>query len=229
MGNIMGWGGGKGEAMGEMDFRMKLKGNGRSTMDAKTSADGIGNTRNATQYRGTTNAQKKGYRSNYSNGLTQQKNKGSRLPFGSNYPAFGNNPMSQFPFNPNMGFFGNQHNTNAPFPFNPTTGYFANQQNSRSSFPFNATNQAPMRYNRSMYGQTPYTMYQPLPRQNPMMQTPYGNQQYPYPMTIEQQNKQTKNIANMQQHMERERKQYNAFIARMQAQQKAMMAEFSQQ
>jgi hypothetical protein len=62
------------------------------------------------------------------------------------------------------------------------------------------------------------------------MQAPYGNRGYGYPnlaTPAEQQYIQKTKIINMQHNMETQRKQYNAFIAKMEAQQKEMMSEFT--
>ena len=130
-----------------------------------------------------------------------------------------------------------------------STGYLAgygtgsnNQNNDDSQFPFRNnnnffghTNRMPMGYSRPnfnnpLYGQTPY-LYRPLPMQTSGMQIPYGNQRANgYPMPMNQQSLQIDNrLKNMQKKMNNQEKQYNAFVAKMKAQQKEMMDEFAKQ
>lgn len=129
------------------------------------------------------------------------------------------------------------------------TGYLAgygtglnNQNNNGSRFPFannnnffGHTNRMPMGYglpnfNPPLYGQTPY-LYPPLPMQIPRMQMPYANQgAQGYSMPMNQQNIQLDNrLKNIQQKMNKQEKQYNAFVAEMKAQQKEMMNELANQ
>ncbi len=85
-------------------------------------------------------------------------------------------------------------------------------------------------FNASMYRQSPY-LYRPLPMQIPGMQIPYANQGYGgFPAPMNQQNIQTDDrLKKMQEKMKAQEKQYDAFVAKMKAQQKEMMEEFAKQ
>lgn len=183
---------------------------GRGKVDTKMTTGARGNSTGNTQGYGIAPPPMKGYIPNYGTRSNKQNNYNSPSPFPSTNPLFSRSKNTQLPF---------------PFPHN--NNRFSNNPHYRSPLPMRNNYQIPMQYNRPIYRQTPYRMRQPLP-----FQAPYGNRGYGYPnqaSSTEQHYLQKTKIINMQHTMETQRQQYNAFIAKMEAQQKKMMSELTQQ